>query len=670
MAAKTTSRITSRIVLFLLAVWLLLLIIQLLSQLSTLTGLATGVLQFCVNNVPRIESPGTHHVTLGERFTLQINATDANNNALSFFDNTSLFEINGSGYISFSHSAADAGTLRVNITVKDDSGCVRNNASSLLILLLGGTPLVTFLNPAAFTNDATPELILVTSSAASCEYSLSSDSSNYKFMDVTGGMNHSQALPELSVGEHTIPVRCNTTKAIYANTSLSFLVVQQAEERHNLTHLNTTANLSTSIPLLPTLTLIANLSQDMKYAPLAAAEFSENPLPQAFTLSGYTTTPLTFYTISPSQEITQSINHVVLVIPYTEYELVQKGIKEEQLAAFSFNTGEGIWKQETNFSLDTAANILRINLTHLSVFALGSATVSAPGEEGGEEGAGGGATGGAGGGGGKRTVSPISEAEEPKVAPPPKFPILHKESALFDVNVNIPFEYQRLLPGSDLPVNIKLVNVYAAAPILLDIIITIEDQKGNTYYVETLKKTVEQDLQFIHRVELSATMPAGTYVVYVRVLYGGEEAISGATFEVSALPSLAGAAARPLVPGMWGLTGEFWSAALIILLSSVFIILILGIIFLYRFLHREMSYHEHEPGRLKKKEPLKGLEKPRKEKPAGAASSPPSAPSLSAASVKSLPRSLPDEELERREVTLIDKLKRKFEEWKEDWLNK
>lgn len=96
----------------------------------TITGNATGLSSVCINTPPDLTAIIDQTATVNEAFTLQINATDNNSGqTLTYLDNTSIFNINSSGAISFTPSSSDAGNHSILISVQDDSGCANSNVS-------------------------------------------------------------------------------------------------------------------------------------------------------------------------------------------------------------------------------------------------------------------------------------------------------------------------------------------------------------------------------------------------------------------------------------------------------------------------------------------------------------------------------------------------------------
>ncbi len=95
----------------------------------------TGTATLCLGRAPEIIAIGNQDVTVGEIFSLQVNATFfGSNTTIKYYDNTTLFNINQSGYISFTPVAADAGLHSIKIIVEDASDCLSINSSEIFLL--------------------------------------------------------------------------------------------------------------------------------------------------------------------------------------------------------------------------------------------------------------------------------------------------------------------------------------------------------------------------------------------------------------------------------------------------------------------------------------------------------------------------------------------------------
>ncbi|MBI2151346.1 hypothetical protein HYU21_01315 [Candidatus Woesearchaeota archaeon] len=100
-----------------------------------LTGQATqvqGTTTLCINSPPSFTVISNQNAIINTLFTYQVSASDANDDLFTFSDNTSLFEINSSGYISF--TPATAGTHTILITATESRSCTNHSVSTTMIL--------------------------------------------------------------------------------------------------------------------------------------------------------------------------------------------------------------------------------------------------------------------------------------------------------------------------------------------------------------------------------------------------------------------------------------------------------------------------------------------------------------------------------------------------------
>ncbi len=105
----------------------------------TITGKATaattGKASICIVKAPEITTIAAQTATVGTAYTLQVNAVFYGlNTSITYSDNTDLFAINQSGYISFTPASGDIGTHSITITVADASGCLAVNTSTTFLL--------------------------------------------------------------------------------------------------------------------------------------------------------------------------------------------------------------------------------------------------------------------------------------------------------------------------------------------------------------------------------------------------------------------------------------------------------------------------------------------------------------------------------------------------------
>src|SRR3989344_3984385 len=92
---------------FVLAVLLLILssvnlmVVLFESKDNFITGYPTsGEVGICINNPPSIETISNQNAIVNQLFTLQISTTTTAAQGSNYYDNTSLFDINNSGFIS------------------------------------------------------------------------------------------------------------------------------------------------------------------------------------------------------------------------------------------------------------------------------------------------------------------------------------------------------------------------------------------------------------------------------------------------------------------------------------------------------------------------------------------------------------------------------------------
>src|SRR3989338_5486912 len=90
-----------------------------------LTQSAQGELSLCLDQPPVITAIADQSVIAGNAFSYQVVASDDDDNAsLTYYDNTTLFNINASGGISFTTSSANICSEGIEIKVEDNIGCL------------------------------------------------------------------------------------------------------------------------------------------------------------------------------------------------------------------------------------------------------------------------------------------------------------------------------------------------------------------------------------------------------------------------------------------------------------------------------------------------------------------------------------------------------------------
>lgn len=106
---------------------------------------------------------------------------------------------------------------------------------------------------------------------------------------------------------------------------------------------------------------------------------------------------------------------------------------------------------------------------------------------------------------------------------------------MFDVNLEIPEEFQAVAPGGEILARISLYNLgeIKRADVIIDYI--IKDRKGNIIVSKKETLTVETKVNFIRTIKIPEDTKYGNYTFYVKVEYINETAIAGAEFSVGQL---------------------------------------------------------------------------------------------------------------------------------------
>jgi len=106
------------------------------------------------------------------------------------------------------------------------------------------------------------------------------------------------------------------------------------------------------------------------------------------------------------------------------------------------------------------------------------------------------------------------------------------ELVLFDVKLDIPFDYSEVEPGSELKTQITLLNV--GAPEKVDVLATyfIKDLRGNIVYQETETFAVEKQISYTKTLPIHKTTEPGSYVAIAEIRYVGSFAVSSQLFRV------------------------------------------------------------------------------------------------------------------------------------------
>jgi hypothetical protein len=102
-----------------------------MTKVPRVTGKSTGQVSLCSNAPPILQPISDQTAYINQLFTLFINASDLNNDYLTFYDNTDLFNITNynasTGLINFTPSSGDAGYYSIIINVTDNVSCESNS---------------------------------------------------------------------------------------------------------------------------------------------------------------------------------------------------------------------------------------------------------------------------------------------------------------------------------------------------------------------------------------------------------------------------------------------------------------------------------------------------------------------------------------------------------------
>jgi hypothetical protein len=176
-----------------------------------------------INHAPVITSILPQTATVGAQFKYNVTATDADNNILTYTDDTSLFEINSTtGAISFTPTAADVGNHTIKIFVNDGTVIV-NTTFTLNItaaVVVNHAPTIASIPSQTATVDAKFELQINATD-------LDNDSLNYSVnvgvITNTGLFKYTPA----TVGEINITVTVNDGRGGVTNTTFKLTVKEK-----------------------------------------------------------------------------------------------------------------------------------------------------------------------------------------------------------------------------------------------------------------------------------------------------------------------------------------------------------------------------------------------------------------------------------------------------------
>ncbi len=95
----------------------------------------------CVNKPPSISGNCSSSATVGSGYYCDVDASDPDNDTITFFDDAVLFGIDSSlGEIIFTPQAGDVGSYNITVTASDGKGCSNSNATYFFVLTVSGVP--------------------------------------------------------------------------------------------------------------------------------------------------------------------------------------------------------------------------------------------------------------------------------------------------------------------------------------------------------------------------------------------------------------------------------------------------------------------------------------------------------------------------------------------------
>ena len=316
-------------------------------------------------------------VNYGQAFTYDINCSDEDDDALTYYDNTSLFNIaTSTGIITDTPVEAEMGAYSINISCGDGT---TNTSQTFTYNITDGTaPTVRITAPVTLISATSTLLNATTDENSTCYYK--NNTAGYAAMFTTGNTTHSQNITGLALGNNLYSVQCNDSYANSATKTTYVLRTSVVANETNITSLTFVGNSTNTSNILTNLNLTINISTGLSNVAISGSEFSSNPEQETFAITSYTVTEFKFYTID-APEISDYINKITLLFNYNETEVLAAGIAEADLGVFYYNSATDLWIEESEVYVDTTANTIEANVTHLSTFVLGQATAVPAAEE-------------------------------------------------------------------------------------------------------------------------------------------------------------------------------------------------------------------------------------------------------------------------------------------------
>ena len=304
----------------------------------------------------------------GTAFLYSISCSDLDTaDTVTYYDNTTLFNISALGSISVVPSQVNDGSHKINITCGD--GTINRSLSFNYTIEDIQVAAVSVVTPLGTTNDTTPTLNISTNENATCSYR--NETEGYVRMNTTGTTTHMQNFSTaLNISEYVFFVQCNDTRNNTGNLTIPFAISASLENEGNTTNLTIIANISQSFKPLSNLNITLNISTSIN-STISTAEYNSTPEEVDLTVEGSTVTKYRFYTIGAEDLIKNNINLITLKITYNETLLTTAGIAEAALATYFYNSTSGLWQAESASAVNSSGNFVEVNVTHLSTFVIG-----------------------------------------------------------------------------------------------------------------------------------------------------------------------------------------------------------------------------------------------------------------------------------------------------------
>ena len=339
---------------------------------ANVTGFSNYTTQ-ASNNAPVFDQNLTNQsIEFATAFNYDVNCSDNDGETITYYDNTSLFNINSSnGYINDTSTISELGNYTINISC--DDGTVNTSQTFIYSIVDTSSPTI-LINAIAPNNGSVVDFNLTTNENATCQYK--NNSNSLANMVETGNITHFQNVTNLSAGDHQYNFSCTDNSSNAATATLNFVVTSTTTLNQSSTSLNLTGNVSSTVNVISGVNLTFNVSTTLgENTSVSVAEYNETPLTTNFSVTGSTVSEYKYYVID-APSITDSINWITLKFTYNETDVVAAGIAEADLGIFFYNATSSTWQEEISV-VNTDENYIEANVSHLSTFVLGKSTVTA-----------------------------------------------------------------------------------------------------------------------------------------------------------------------------------------------------------------------------------------------------------------------------------------------------